>query len=547
MMANSSSSPKRASYLNRRWARLADSCELTAHCLEEEVPRCSRKPVRLSEYAVPDVIPPASLGDRLSRCTSYGQHLDALPGDRQSIGQFGLYGTAAAIELLTRTSGIKALPAKPSNELTPSEIHLGKLFLSSWNFLNLITSSFSEVEQSKFWEQSRITLRVCHVLRAAAAARPMLSALADQGKSAALDPGNLIDKDLGATFGEAAVDTLCRTLHARILSARIKGNGAFRIERPSLTTGFLFGCNSEDAPTTVTDWLFMWGSVISAVVRAAKSGAIDDEHLAAVCTRMDEENLEAVLRDKGCCSDDRYRLYALWALAQLDGPWQHRKKWLAAEIAETCSRLLKADMGLVDVHSPYQVFFNTRSAGEKYRDDYYVIPVMPIMVELLARYRPSRLFRPGVIRILRSWTDVAAARSKDGQLGRLPGQSGTYNGTVNALYYHEAALTAARAIRGKQKAGWLLYTWGALRENMTIVAGITFFLIAWADSLYASLHGTTKPQMIVSLTIALWSVFMFLIISRRDAKEVAKYFLTCVTSFMMGFLVRLVYSVLEQK
>jgi hypothetical protein len=265
-----------------------------------------------------------------------------------------------------------------------------------------------------------------------------------------------------------------------------------------------------------------------------------------VCTRKDEDNLEAVLRDRITCSDDRYRLYALWALAHLEGTWRHREQWLAFEIAETCTRLLNADMGLVDVHSPYQVFFTTRSAGEKYRDDYYVIPVMPIMVEVLARYRPSRLFRPGVIKLLRSWIAVVATRQKEGQLSRLPGQSGTYNGTVNALYYHEAALAAAQAMREHRKAGWVLYFWGMLRENMTIVAAMTFFLIAWADSLYVSLFGKTKPQMIVSLTIAIWAVFMFMIISRKELKEIAKFSLACATSFMMGFLVRFVYSLLER-
>jgi hypothetical protein len=226
---------------------------------------------------------------------------------------------------------------------------------------------------------------------------------------------------------------------------------------------------------------------------------LEDEAVLRLCTPRDVARMIDVLKDSGTNRDDRVRIFGLWALDHLSSKLRGAEStesryvrqddgvpamlefsdrwdvWLAAEINHTAERLIRNNVALFDLHSPYQVFFTTRSVGERYREDYFVIPVLPTLLDLIAKYQPSWVFRPAVGQLLHMLYVAANERDSLGNMSVLPFQAGNYNGTVNALYYCEATTRIAAALRDGHKRAWWYRSLGMVRDQkkVLVLGGLT--------------------------------------------------------------------------
>ena len=468
--------------------------------LTEEVMECSRRPVRVL-YQSPHY---TIHTDRLNRCLAFGQHLQRLAPNRQQSGQFGLYGTSAGLELLTECK--EALQFRDEPKVSR---RWANQFLETWNFVDLIVHDLSQVDNTNCWEQSCNVLRICHLLRAVAAASKKLALFANELRREEAECNETIVADLRNDIrnGPRSVASI---LHARLLAARVSSNNIPEAFRTSITTEevtFRFACASQEVPETWRDWLFIWSSVLVAVVRAYRYNLLDEDQVGQICKITDKRRIIEVLKNRQKYGDDRFRLFGLWALNHLT-PGRYRSilnadegesetlqeedrlpsqltlgpteiDWLVKEIEKTTIYLLGSEAALRDVHSPYQVVFHPQSVGERWTNDHFVVPVLPVMLDLTAQYNPEWLFRPQINQILRRWRDLSSERDRENNLKTLPFQNGNYNGTVNALYYHEAAIRIAAALEAKSGRAWYLVPLGLLQENsrLTFMAALTLVLI----------------------------------------------------------------------
>jgi hypothetical protein len=144
----------------------------------------------------------------------------------------------------------------------------------------------------------------------------------------------------------------------------------------------------------------------------------------------------------------------------------------------------------MDAHVPYEVVFETETRRE-HHDDYFVVPVIPMLLHLVAVYKPRWLFRPRVKLVINAWADVVEVNDEnpDDNPIVLPNQVGEYNGTVNALYYHEAAIALVTAIRKRRLVGWLLAVMGYADENRRSLALGVFGSLALLAEYFLQTHG----------------------------------------------------------
>lgn len=464
--------------MRRSWRLLADSSEAFADSLCAEAVICGRNPSRLSnqEYC-------SSFADRLNRCNALGQHLQhVLPG-RERDDQFGCYGTAAGLELMATSAAARRLAADGAHTSTNGDRPWARSFLATWNFLDLVLENLSDKPESKFWEQTRTLLRLCHVLRAICACSPVLVRFGDEATAGQFEAPAY--DDVKQRVHTAYTHGLARKVFAQIASLKFLVSAdetCFRATTDNGESSFRFAVDASESAENCTEWVFVWSSVISATCRAFRAGIIPAASASAVVGPTDIRHLMSVLEDRQALSDDRYRAFGLWALSQLPTPSDGKplafgmdsgsKKWLVTEARNTCRRLLAGATSLVDVHSPYQVYFSQRTVGEKYHDDYFVVPVMPVVVDLIARYRPMWLFRPTLRSVLNEWIRCTTTRDESGSVRTLPFQVGTANGTVNSLYYVEAARAAAARIREFVRVAPLLNAIGHLRDRWQLILGI---------------------------------------------------------------------------
>ena len=348
---------------------LAEAIEYFAETVSQEAMYCLRHLSRLGQRASYK-----AHADRLSRCRALGQHLRRPLLDGWE-GQMGLYGTTAGLELLAKCRPATAFVA---GSFDPCDGQLAQrwadAFLAVANFTHLVVQDFINLPESKYWEQIRTTLRICHLFRALAVADPVIKAFAhqDMGSSGSIVPAVL--STLPSTLTQDGFKDLAATLYTTLLDAKHSGR-------------FCWGAGSREAPDTWGERLFMWGSVIVAIVRAHHVGLLDSAQAHSLCTVPELEGFVELVKGKRVFQDARYRLYALWALSHLtgDGCTSHSlgtgfrnrpgefkipshlalgqidREWLQEEITRTCGQVLDSEILLHDLHSPYHVFWEDDS------------------------------------------------------------------------------------------------------------------------------------------------------------------------------------------
>jgi len=504
------------------WRANANAFYSFAEVLSQESIFCVRNPAKLA--LMPGY---RDFSGRIVRCLALGQHLERLTSPNRDDGQFGLYGTAAGLELMATTAEAQTFTKR--GPLTHGEMEWASHFLATWNFFDLAITELSEIPASKFWDQTRTTLRVCNLVRALAVAKPVFTSFADPARRAKAGCSSAVVADLREDFSEAAVDRIGDVLLGRLRSARVlcrEVPRAFRVSKRDEESTFRFACESTDVPVTWRDWLFVWSSVLTAVLFAYGAGVWDMSQITQLVTLDDVEQIIEMLWNSRF-ADDRYRLYALAALDPLTrghhavpGTTPQRddtevriptqfalghaeNRWLEKEVVLTCGRLLNSEVQLVDVHSPYQIWFGDPSKAERYRDEYYVVPVLPVVMDLIARHAPHWIFRPRLRRILQCWVEPP----KDSDVAILPFQVGQYNGTVNALYYRHAALSVGSALSRKSTLAWLHLAVGIWRDHPR-VAVVSFLAIGVAISTTLLFSYGKPDKMVVGFFLGVLASFV---------------------------------------
>ena len=209
------------------------------------------------------------------------------------------------------------------------------------------------------------------------------------------------------------------------------------------------------------------------------SGAITDDtsHQLFPSERRDWLVERLLDPDASTNVDPRFALFGLWALSHLDEAngdlhplgltvgtntlaytvpghlalrtgFDHDR--FVDRIGETLTKVLADPADFVEVQSDYRMVING------YRRDYFVVPVVPVVIMLAARYQPRWLFRRSVGRILERVAEAASGNSCD----HLPYQLSVGTNGVVFMSYLLSASCAVRRSMGEMKtlrraAHWL--------------------------------------------------------------------------------------------
>jgi hypothetical protein len=404
------------------------SSELTAYAL-----RCYRSPTRLirgDDFA--------HLRDRIERCIAFGQALDIPSATRQDAAQFGLYGTSAALELYS-----SALSPESLNHLDDQEtLTHAHDFIRTWNFFDFVVDAASAIESEKFWDQTRTTLRVCQALRALSRTRILLDAFTPT--TAKRVAGDALLEDVAFDGGFQWRDRVNQLVGH--LSMSIAGTAPAEVVETlgpfASVRSYTYARGSSDAPETAGSWLFMWSAVIATV--ADLHGVLSSDQLKALCTYNDVNNVKRLLASPEINVDWRFRLYALWSLAYLvrSAPDTWKNDRVPEEVRHMSRTLLRQyaanAASWTDLHSQYQVFFDADGSRAHFRDEYFVIPVVPTAWELAALTSPDMLFTPLCRQLLGDCCDAIGNLVRPIPYSVMPYQVGDRNGTVNSVYYARA-------------------------------------------------------------------------------------------------------------
>lgn len=472
-----------SSWLSRKpnkWEARAGCLRLGCEEIEQEVLASKRLPAE-SDRERDKYRDHHSFDGRLKRTVAFGQWATpATTDDEMRDAQHGLFGTCAALQVLSKSAWAVAVRKQ---EISVAQTPWVETYLKTVNFLDLVAEGRREGDESelKVAAELNVTLRACHAARALAAAAPVLKDLsANRGElSGAMDQAVLDDLkgDLTAVVPRIAQEILA-TLHKVHVPSEMARKTGFRPAKASeginLYAFAAIGDEKRDLPANVDDWVFVYGSVLVALVRAWAAGLTRDSAEAErICPLKDfvvfREQMEKPPAEG---LDDRLLLFGLWALSHLDavtpgGPLEVGLEtevylpprlsisdggWLKEQIVEVCDRLLGSEIRLADTFSPYSFRIDSREPAD-YKTDSLVVPVVPLLLSLIARYEPTNLSRRPVLELIHACLDADAENRP--QASR-PFQHSTRDGIVNLSYYqeacHELALASTRiaASRGRR-------------------------------------------------------------------------------------------------
>ena len=116
--------------------------------------------------------------ERAGRLVAFGQFAERAHAANEHLANAGLYGTSAAIEAMTLCVASDDIEDSLKPRLQSSAI-------LAWNFVDVAAGLAASENKSKYYWQFRCTLRACHVLRAAAAIKPLVSDIKEGGNTAA--------------------------------------------------------------------------------------------------------------------------------------------------------------------------------------------------------------------------------------------------------------------------------------------------------------------------------------------------------------------------
>ena len=409
---------------------------------------------------------------RADRLVAFGQFAERAHAANEHLANAGLFGTSSAIEAMTLCIASEDVDDSLKSDLQSSVIR-------AWNFVDVAAGLAISDSKSKYYWQFRCTLRACHVLRAAAVIRPLLSSIAEGANAIARradDQQRAAIADFESTF-QSVVQTCITTLSDACQVSTIDVGGF-----PSWMWRFAAEDDRPDPLGVVrnTDQaVYLTSSVLVALARARSSGIVDDETARQLFPSERRDWLAKLLLDRARSSsiDPRFVLFGLWALSHLDDtkpdlhplrvtfgpsalpytPLQHLTpgtdfdpKRFVARIDEALTEVLADPARLVEVQSDYRMVISG------YRRDYFAVPVVPLVIMLAARYQPRWLFRRSVGQIFERVTDAASATSCDDIPYQLSAGS---NGVVFTSYLLAASCTARRSMvdmKGPHRLGqWL--------------------------------------------------------------------------------------------
>jgi hypothetical protein len=490
---------------NYRWRQKAkDLVDLQQH-IARVTATCYREPKRLLETR--DFEPYKEL---LSCSSAFGQFLDTPATDAERLrGQFGLYGTAAALELLSAAPSAAKLASLDHTAPDPSDADWARRFLSTWLFFRLTILNLGAPDSTKFWIQDRNTLRLCRALSSLARIKDVLRDLNGSRVSKLLKDDELATKleigDGGLKYldiVEAILERLDRAVITRAppeVAAGLKNTNVRSV---------VFAIETDDIAERKGVWLFLWSSYLRAIAEAFAAGLLSTARLSAQITREDLINLKLLLREADPSLDPRYILFGLygWSVVVLNLLPEELAlgddhEWFTKRVRRLVLQLSRDDVRLLDLHSPYQIYFKDAPGGPKYHDDYFIIPTLPIVIELMSTVQARLLFRPRVVRLLDEILAVASDGSS--RLGRLPGQLTELNGTVNVAYISRAAAAAAKAIKDRASLAWVLSAGGYVMEHWRGIAIGSGLLSALFATAYSTIVVVTQIGEKV-LTLAAW-------------------------------------------
>jgi hypothetical protein len=403
--------------------------------------------------------------ERLDRCLAFGQWATRAETDEQNRdAQHGLFGTCAAIQVLSKSARVTdACKGDPVAAHTPWV----KDYLETVNFLDLIAKYYREGGdpelEVKVAAELNVTLRACHAVRALAAAKPVLADLQASDGDIAAGFGREareVRADLGGDLGKVVPRIAAKMLATleEVSVPQRDARGRFRPKGAHDTTKLYcftaVGDEKRDRPDNVDDWVFLYGSVLAAVARAwAAELTTDGDAIGRICPSDDFYIFVDHMKKPPADLDVRLRLFGLWALSHFDqktlgGPLRAEADekvevprvmyeavegaWLKEAIIEVCGELLDSAIRQADTFSPYS--FRIDEAAD-YKTDSLVVPVVPLLLSLIARYEHANLCRQSVLHLIHGCLEKGARTSEH---AARPFQLSTRDGIVNLSYYQEA-------------------------------------------------------------------------------------------------------------
>lgn len=390
--------------------------------------------------------------------------------------------------------GANARAAQNDNTVDPAWL---AAYSRCVNFVDLVLfPRSSRSPRGELWAQTRLTLRLVTLLRAVAAAAPTLHALRGDRSPVLAEIKSDLSRDVDKLAASHAEEIAKRLL----AGLRSREEALPPIYFPNTATNqhtYAFAATAIDAPSTPDEWVFTWGSVIGALARCRKERLLDDHTVTKLCPAQDLQAFRLTVCEPPADLDRRFQLFGLWSLSHLDtvtggGPLRidgdadvlpstlrlepAQVETLRARISETVTHLLRSEVSLVDSWAPYTTYMGPEpqpardgvtqpfreSSRQEHRDDALVVPVVPVLLALVARYERRRLCQRALLNLIRASTDADYRRDR----GRArPYQIGARDGVVNLSYWHEAYEALARTITG-MTTGRLERVFGVLRATL---------------------------------------------------------------------------------
>lgn len=400
-------------------------------------------------------------------------------GNGEPQGQNGILGTSAGLELMSSTREFR-------DDITRDDRQ--KLLVGSWMYLYdklaarkeskrgstlpRLYDSSSDVSHSPPDPRGTLVVRQSQVLRALSALEHHLTAVLQRSDEAAPMRENR----------NLAVQVLDELQKCRVTDIPVDEYPALRevSEGSDALAGYSYLSGSRGSPEdratlpeTPMEWAYLLGSVLVGLSRAYLAYFLTVDGFAKYITKADIMRLTRWIQ-KAVRSDNpdelRVGLFAGWSILQMDLLFESNadrflgdlhtggtggivdsgvhntdlalsakeRRSLSTALRHGARSVINHPSLQADLHHPYSfhIAVPDRVGGDPYRQDHLVVPTVPIALWLIARLDKRALFDIRVEVLARRVADCF----RDPHNPRVaPGQSSTYNGTVNMNYLHEAA------------------------------------------------------------------------------------------------------------
>ena len=390
----------------------------------------------------------------------------AASGKRE--GQFGILGTSAGLELMASTRDFRDDIRKPERQ---------DLIVGAWLYLHKHLSTTQTVSPgddvpapSPPDPRGALVVRQSQVLRALSALEHHLPAVEQDSRTSPVFANRQLAEQVLAELAKCRISDISI---AEYPALRELSDGA------TVIAGYRYLSSSkgtpedpETLPETPIEWAYLLASVLVALSRAYLAYLLPLADFGKYITKTDIGHLSRWARIAARSENPdelRVGLFAGWSIMQLDLLFESDTERFLGDLhtggtggivdsavhsidlalppkeRSNLKRVLRAGAQRViqsaslqaDLHHPYSFHTTTKKSGggDPYRQDHLVVPTVPIALWLVARLDKLALFD---VRVERLALKMAGCFEAPGTPTVAPGQSSTYNGTVNMNYMHEA-------------------------------------------------------------------------------------------------------------